>query len=94
MANKKPVSTANSRKNVPAPKMTAKTTRSFIFSRQNYLLMIASFAIVVLGFVLMYGKEDIYNATKTIVAPIVVMGGLMLGVYAIMYKGGNGAAEA
>ncbi|MEY3983391.1 MAG: hypothetical protein RL160_948 [Bacteroidota bacterium] len=94
MANKKPVSNPNSRKNVPAPKVSAKITRSFIFSRQNYLLMIASFAIVVIGFVLMYGKDDIYNATKTIVAPIVVMGGLMLGVYAIMYKGGNDAAEA
>jgi hypothetical protein len=94
MATKKPVSSATSRKNVPAPKVSAVSTRSFIFSRQNYLLMIASFAIVVVGFVLMYGKEDIYNATKTIVAPIVVMAGLMLGVYAIMYKGGNGSTEA
>lgn len=94
MATKKPVSSAASRKNVPAPKQSAVSARSFIFSRQNYLLMIASLAIVVVGFVLMYGKEDIYNATKTIVAPIVVMAGLMLGVYAIMYKGGNSSTEA
>jgi hypothetical protein len=49
---------------------------------------------MVLGFVLMYGKDDIYNATKTVVAPIVVMVGLMLGIYAIMYRGGDSPKEA
>jgi hypothetical protein len=94
MATKKPVPTNTSaRKNVPAPKQKA-APAAFIFSRQNYLLMIASLALMVLGFVLMYGKDDIYNATKTVVAPIVVMVGLMLGIYAIMYRGGDSPKEA
>jgi hypothetical protein len=94
MASKKPVSSNNKAgKNVPAPKQKA-APRAFIFSRQNYLLMIASFATMLLGFVLMYGKEDIYNATKTVVAPIVVMAGLMLGIYAIMHRSGDSPKEA
>ena len=93
MASKKPVSGSAAKKNVPAPKMKT-APRNFIFSRQNYLLMIASFALIVLGFVLMYGMEDIYNTTKTVVAPIVVMAGLLLGIYAIMYRGNDAAKEA
>ena len=94
MATKKPVTTNKAGKNIPAPRQQKAAPRAFIFTRQNYLLMIASFALMLLGFVLMYGKEDIYNATKTVVAPIVVMAGLMLGIYAIMYRGGDSPEEA
>jgi hypothetical protein len=43
--------------------------------------------VVVIGFALMYGATDIYDFRKTTLAPIVVLAGLGIGIYAIMYKG-------
>lgn len=61
-------------------------TESFVFSKINYQLMIASILLVVIGFVLMIGKTDIYNFTKITLAPLVVVGGFALGVVAILKK--------
>lgn len=59
---------------------------SFLFSRMNYLLMIAGIVVIGIGFVLMSGTEDIFNTTKLTVAPIVVVIGFVIEVFAIMYK--------
>jgi len=58
----------------------------FIFDKSNYRLFIISIAVVVLGFVLMAGKTDIYSNTKIILAPIVVLAGFGLGFFAILKK--------
>ena len=63
-----------------------KAEQSFAFNKQNYILTIASVIAILVGFVLMAGKEDIFSTTKLTVAPMVVMGGFLLGVYAIMKK--------
>jgi len=61
-----------------------------VFSKQNYMLTGLAFAIVVIGFLLMYGgKEDIYNFRRITLAPIVVITGFLVGVVAIMYKPKN-----
>ena len=59
---------------------------TFIFGKQNYMLMIIGLVVIVLGFVLMYGKEDIYDTRKTIVAPIVVLAGFVIEIVAIMKR--------
>ncbi len=56
------------------------------FTRKNYQLLLISMAIVVVGFVLMMGTEDIYDTRKTLVAPMVVLAGFGFGVYAILKK--------
>lgn len=44
-------------------------------------------AVVVIGFVLMTGTEgDIYDFRRTTLAPIVVLAGFGLGIYAIFHK--------
>jgi amino acid permease len=49
-----------------------------------------AFAVVVLGFLLMWGgKEDIYSFRRITLAPIIVIAGFLIGVYAIMYKPKN-----
>jgi hypothetical protein len=48
--------------------------------------MLASIAIVVLGFILMSGDTDIYSFTKIVLAPIVVIAGFALGFFAILKK--------
>ena len=58
----------------------------FVFGRINYILMLVSIAIVVIGFVLMTGETDIYDFRKTVVAPVVVLIGFALGFFAILKK--------
>lgn len=57
-----------------------------LFAKENYILILASLVILVIGFVLMSGKTDIYNSTKLTVAPIVVILGFILGIVAIFYR--------
>ena len=59
---------------------------TFIFTKENYILTIASVLVIVLGFFLMSGNEDIYDFRKTTLAPIVVLLGFAIGGFAIFYK--------
>jgi len=59
---------------------------SFVFSKLNYQLFIASLVLVVIGFALMSGETDIYSFTKITLAPIVVVLGFALGFVAILYR--------
>jgi cell division protein FtsL len=85
MAQKKPVNRPVSKASNTAA--APKIQRNFIFKKENYLLTLIAFVVVVIGFVLMYGKTDIYDFRKTTLAPIVVLAGLGIGIYAIMHKG-------
>jgi peptidoglycan/LPS O-acetylase OafA/YrhL len=58
-----------------------------VFNKKNYQLLIISIAIVVVGFILMIGKEgDIYDTRRTLIAPMTVLLGFAFGVYAILKK--------
>ena len=58
----------------------------FIFGRENYILMVIGVVVIIIGFALMYGKEDIFDTRKLTVAPIVVLLGFVIEVFAIMRK--------
>ena len=62
---------------------------TLVFGKRNYQLFIASIAVVILGFLLMMGDEDIYSFTKITLAPLVVVIGFALGVVAILIKPKN-----
>ena len=71
-----------------------KSKVDMVFGRQNYILTALAFAVLIIGFVLMYGdKENIYSFRKITLAPIVVLIGFIIGIFAIMIKSkaGNGA---
>lgn len=72
-----------------------------VFDKQNYTWMLIGFGIIVLGFLLMYGKtDDIFNNAEVFetgkrsfssvlhvtIAPIVVLIGFAVEVYAIFKK--------
>lgn len=58
-----------------------------VFNKKNYQLLLISIGIVVLGFILMIGKEgDIYDTRRTLLAPMVVLFGFAFGIYAILKK--------
>ncbi|MHB1921253.1 MAG: DUF3098 domain-containing protein [Chitinophagaceae bacterium] len=70
--------------------------KTFLFSRENYQIMIAGIVIFILGLMLMAGGKStdpnqfhpsqVYSFRRITVAPIVVMVGLLVEIYAIMKK--------
>ena len=59
----------------------------FVFGKNNYMFMIIGFVVLVIGFVLMYGgKEDIYSFRRITLAPIVVISGFVIEIFAILVK--------
>ena len=65
------------------------------FSKKNYMLMLAGLLIVAIGFMLMAGGGDhtathfddaIYSFRRIVLAPIVVLAGFVLEIYAIMKR--------
>lgn len=71
------------KKTVPA----AGQKDELVFTKKNYQLLIISIVIVVVGFILMMGTDgDIYDARRTLIAPMVVLFGFAFGVYAILKK--------
>lgn len=78
-----------------APKATSVGT-PFIFDRTNYIIMAAGVVVILIGFALMSGggtpdvnvfpKEEIYSFRRITLAPIVVMLGFAIEVYAILKR--------
>lgn len=68
----------------------------FAFGKKNYQLLIAAAAIIILGYFLMSGGgsenpnefhyDEIFSPVRITVAPILVLGGFVLGIFAIMKK--------
>lgn len=78
--------------------MSEKNKVEFPFGKQNYQLLVVSVVLIVVGFLLMAGggsedpnkfNPEIFSARRITVAPIVVIAGFILGVYAIMKKNGE-----
>jgi hypothetical protein len=61
----------------------------FVFGKSNYRLMLISIAVIVLGFMLMIGKTDIYDFRKVVLAPFVVLVGFAIGFVSILKKSEN-----
>ncbi len=68
--------------------------RNFALSRTNFILLIVSMVIVILGFILMSGSgstedafnPDIFSATRIKVAPAVCLVGFLMMIVAVMYR--------
>jgi hypothetical protein len=58
----------------------------FVFSKNNYRLMVLSIIAVFFGFMLMIGDTNIYEFRKIVLAPIVVLIGFAIGFVAILKK--------
>ena len=67
----------------------------FALGRENYILLIIGFAIIIFGFLLMIGgkadnpnefNEKIFSFRRITLAPIIVLLGFIFEIYAIMKK--------
>ncbi|MFM8492919.1 MAG: DUF3098 domain-containing protein [Bacteroidota bacterium] len=83
---KSAASTANSASSTASGKSQNGINFPLLFGRSNYLWMLIGLALIVVGNVLMIGKEDIYSFTKITLAPIVIMAGFLVEIYAIMHR--------
>ena len=72
-----------------------KINEDFAFGRENYILMLAGLALILIGFVLMTGggskdpatwDPDIFSARRITVAPVLVILGFVVEVFAIVKK--------
>jgi hypothetical protein len=79
-------STASSTSAASKTKSSGVLKFPLLFGRSNYLWMLIGLAFIVVGNVMMIGKEDIYSFTKITLAPIVIMAGFLVEIYAIMHR--------
>lgn len=71
----------------------AAVSQELLFGRQNYLFIAAAFGLILLGMLLMMGGDMpdsntwdeslIYSTRRTLIAPIAILIGLVVGVVAI-----------
>ncbi|MBA2251023.1 MAG: DUF3098 domain-containing protein [Chitinophagaceae bacterium] len=84
-------------KTAPSKVKTANTKTPFhLFSKDNYKWMIIGLIVMAIGFVLMAGgkspdsnvfnDKDVYSPMRITVAPILIIAGLLLEIFAIMKK--------
>jgi hypothetical protein len=86
----RPVTTTRTTKTV------IKRDMPFLFDKENYMWMIGGIVLILLGFVLLAGGksanphefhyDEIYSVRRITIAPIVLMLGFIVEVYAIMKK--------
>lgn len=76
-------------------KKEAKQPVDFPFGKENYMLMILGIALIFLGFILMSGggsddpavwDPSIFSTTRITIAPLLVMAGFVVEVFAIIKK--------
>lgn len=67
-----------------------------IFEKQNYMWMLVGGVVIITGFLLMIGgksadpnvfnKDEVYGFRRITLAPILIVAGLIIEIYAIMKK--------
>ena len=67
----------------------------FVFKKKNYMILIAGIVLILLGITLMIGggsedptkfSEEIFNFQRLTLAPVLIVSGFVVGVFAIMIK--------
>ena len=70
----------------------------FVFKKKNYILLMSGLVLILLGIFLMIGGEsedptkfsdEIFNFQRLTLAPILIVSGFILEVFAIMIKSEN-----
>lgn len=70
----------------------------FAIPKKNILYIIAGFLVMIFGYLLMTGggsdnpnefNEAMFNFRRTVLAPVVIVAGMVLEIVAVMYRGGK-----
>ena len=75
---------------------TKETSTNALFGKENYKWMIIGVVVMAIGFFLMAGgkssnpnvfnDKDVYSTTRITIAPILIIAGLIIEIFAIMKK--------
>ncbi|MBL7683292.1 MAG: DUF3098 domain-containing protein [Flavipsychrobacter sp.] len=81
--------------------LTPKGNQTFLFDKSNYMWMIGGVVVILIGFLLMSGGksedpnkfnyEEVYSTTRITIAPLLILIGFAIEIYAIMKKPANQA---
>ena len=73
-----------------------KTTTTSFFTKDNYIWMLVGIILIALGMFLMAGgaskdpsvfqKDEVYSKTRITIAPILILAGLVVEIYAIFKR--------
>jgi len=76
--------------------LTPKGNQIFLFDKSNYMWMIGGVVVILIGFLLMSGGksadpnkfnyDEVYSNTRITIAPLLILIGFAIEVYAIMKK--------
>jgi predicted tellurium resistance membrane protein TerC len=76
--------------------MSEQKTTPSIFNKQNYIWMLAGIVLIAIGMFLMAGgksdnpavfnEDEVYSTTRITVAPILILAGLVVEIFAIFRK--------
>jgi uncharacterized membrane protein len=79
--------------------MSEQKTTPSIFAKENYIWMAAGVVLIAIGMVLMAGgksenpgvfnEKEVYSTTRITIAPILILAGLVLEIFAIFRKPKN-----
>ena len=99
MAKQQPQPKAKQPVASPQKNVSSSPTTPFIFDKTNYIIMIGGVLVILLGFVLMSGgattdpnvfpKEELYSFRRITLAPIIVMLGFGIEIFAILKRPSN-----
>jgi len=91
----KPVEPKKTVASTPKAKSPEIKSAVFIFNRQNYILLLIGLAFILVGFLLMIGggsddpnefNKEIFSPQRITLAPILVITGYIIEIFAIMKK--------
>lgn len=75
---------------------------TFLFNKKNYTLLLIGIVFIVIGFLLMMGggsddptvfNKEIFSFRRITIAPIMILIGFVIEIYAIMRKPAEDSAE-
>ncbi len=76
--------------------MVEKKTEASMFGKDNYLWMLIGIVVIAIGMFLMSGgkstdpnvfnENEVYSSTRITIAPILILAGLVIEIYAIFKK--------
>lgn len=71
-------------------------TGNSLFTKDNYMWMLIGLAVMAVGFILMSGgksadpkvfnKDEVYSHTRITIAPLLIVAGLVIEIFALMKK--------
>src|SRR5260221_12406791 len=97
MKSTTPVKPAQTKKPIAAPPSKEKLSHQ-LFDKENLKWMLGGLIVIAIGFILMAGGKsdnpnffndiDVYSVTRITIAPILIIAGFLIEIFAIMRKPG------